>query len=149
MRIVDGGVMVLIPRWLPKDHPQVVQFVENGLKRLEGRTILNSKSIQISEERLLELVREWSARIGVQPGRIQMRQMYRKWGSCSKVGNITLNHALRCVPFHLAEYVVCHELVHIREFNHGKGFKTLMSQYMPDWQERDKELNKFIIVRPK
>ena len=77
----------------------------------------------------------------VRPKRVQFRDMTRKWGSCSTTTNITLNARLCWVAPRLAEYVVCHELAHLKEFGHGAGFQALMSQYMPDWHERERELN--------
>jgi predicted metal-dependent hydrolase len=148
MRMTTAGVLVLIPNWLKPDHPQVQHFIETGLKKLQGRTLLDEPVEQTSAEELKALVYKWAESVGVNPKRVQIRSMYRKWGSCSKTGSVTLNQSLLYVPPHLAEYVVCHELVHIREFNHGKGFKDLMSQLMPDWKERDKELDKYVILRP-
>lgn len=148
MRLTTSGLLVLIPRWMKPDHPQVQHFVAVGLKKLEGRIPLNTPHPQITPAELKDFVTLWSTRLGVAPKRLQMRQMYRKWGSCSRTGTITLNEALCFVPPHLAEYVVFHELVHLREFNHGAGFKALMSQHMPDWQARDKELNRYLILRP-
>ncbi|MEO8393656.1 MAG: M48 family metallopeptidase, partial [Chloroflexota bacterium] len=69
------------------------------------------------------------------------RDMYQKWGSCSSRGNITLNTALCHLPPDLAEYVVLHELVHLRVFNHSKEFKALMLIYMPDFVERESRLD--------
>ncbi|MCB9450309.1 MAG: M48 family metallopeptidase [Anaerolineaceae bacterium] len=86
------------------------------------------------------MVDEWSVRIGVQPKRVQFRTMTRKWGSCSSKNNVTLNQRLTWLPPRLAEYIVCHELVHLRELNHGPQFKALMTTYMPDWKSREQEL---------
>jgi hypothetical protein len=69
--------------------------------------------------------------------------MQRKWGSCSSRDNITLNASLTGIPPHLAEYVILHELVHLRVFNHGKDFKALMRQHMPDFRERERELDQY------
>jgi predicted metal-dependent hydrolase len=69
--------------------------------------------------------------------------MQRKWGSCSSRDNITLNSSLTWLPPDLAEYVILHELVHLRVFNHGKEFKALMSQHMPDWKTREKALDAY------
>jgi predicted metal-dependent hydrolase len=148
MRMTTAGVLVLIPRWLKPESPQVQQFIANGLKKLQGRTLLSKPEEKTSVEELKAWVWKWAALIGVEPKRIQIRAMYRKWGSCSKAGSITLNQSLLYVPPHLAEYVVCHELVHMIEFNHCKGFKELMSHHMPDWTARDKELDKYVILRP-
>ena len=90
------------------------------------------------------MVSYWAERIGAQPGRVQVRDMYQKWGSCSSKGNITLNTALCNLPRDLAEYVALHEVAHLLVFNHGKQFKVLMSAYMPDWREREKRLDNFL-----
>jgi predicted metal-dependent hydrolase len=101
-------------------------------------------SEQTSAKELRQMVRVWAKQLGVQPGRVQIRDMYQKWGSCSSRGSITLNTALCRVPRPLAEYVVLHELAHLRVFNHGKEFKALMTAHMPDWQERDKALDEML-----
>jgi predicted metal-dependent hydrolase len=79
----------------------------------------------------------------VDPGKISFRAMQRKWGSCSSRDNITLNSSLTWLPPHLAEYVILHELVHLRVFNHGKEFKAMMQQHMADWKAREKELDDY------
>lgn len=142
MRATRGGFEVFVPLSLKKDSPQVQRFIEEGLKKLANKVppVLPE---QTSPDELRALVRAWAARIGVEPGKITLRPMQRKWGSCSGRQNITLNTALTWVPRPLAEYVILHELAHLRVFNHGKDFKTLMSQHMPDWQARDRELNQY------
>jgi predicted metal-dependent hydrolase len=142
MKLTPVGVVVFIPRYLREDHPLVRAFIEQGLNKLGNRALPDSD--QTSPRQLRALVDEWAARIGVEPGRVQLRDMYRKWGSCSSAGNITLNTALCRVPRSLAEYVVCHELVHLKVFNHGKAFKAMMSDHMPDWREREQALSKIL-----
>jgi predicted metal-dependent hydrolase len=140
MKLTPGGIVVYIPRWLKEDSPQVRAFIEGGLKKLETESIPPLPPEQTSADELRAMVEEWAAIIGVQPKRISIRTMHRKWGSCSSRENITLNKTLCHVPRALAEYVVCHELVHLRIFNHSKEFKAMMSAYMPDWREREHEL---------
>ena len=69
--------------------------------------------------------------------------MQRKWGSCSRRGHITLNTALCWLPPRLAEYVVVHELAHLRVFNHSKDFKAVLAQHLPDWEARAGELRAY------
>ena len=142
MRAVRGGIEVYVPLWLKKDSPQVKRFIEQGMKELAGK-VPPPLPEQTSPDELRAMVQEWAVRVGVEPGRITLRPMQRKWGSCSRGTNITLNTSLTIVPRHLAEYVVLHELVHLRVFNHGKAFKAEMSKHMPDWAERDKELDDY------
>lgn len=142
MRAVRGGIEVYVPLWLKKDSPQVRRFIDEGIKKLADK-VPPTPPQQTSPDELRALVRVWAQRIGVEPGKITLRTMQRKWGSCSGRQNITLNTSLTWLPRPLAEYVILHELVHLRVFNHGKDFKALMSQHMPDWQARDQALDQY------
>ncbi|MBL8153446.1 MAG: M48 family metallopeptidase, partial [Anaerolineae bacterium] len=62
--------------------------------------------------------------------------------SCSSRENITLSTRLTGVPLRLAEYVVVHELVHLTVFNHGPDFKAAMTAWLPDWKDREQELDR-------
>ena len=142
MRAVRGGIEVYVPLWIKKDSRQVQQFIEQGMQQLADK-VLPPLPEQTSPDELRAMVHEWASRVGVEPGKITLRAMQRKWGSCSRGTNITLNTSLTGVPRHLAEYVILHELVHLRVFNHGKDFKAEMTRHMPDWAERDRELDQF------
>ncbi len=132
------GLVVFIPRWLKPNSPQVRAFIEEGIRKLGTPPPSTEQS---SDAEIRALVATWALRVGVVPGRVQLREMYQKWGSCSSRGNITLNTALCTLPRPLAEYVVLHELVHLRVFNHGKDFKALMAAHMPDYVEREQALD--------
>src|SRR5690554_3934944 len=122
MKRTPVGLVAFIPIWLKTDSPQVRAFIEEGVRKLG---IPPAASEQTSQKQLRGMVRQWARRLGVEPGRVQFRDMYRKWGSCSSRGNITLNSALCNLPPELAEYVVLHELVHLRVFNHGRDFHAM------------------------
>lgn len=81
--------------------------------------------------------RHWAARIGVKVSSIQLRHMRTKWASMSTAGRLTFNTDLLALPRELGEYVIVHELVHLLVPNHGRVFKSFMYAYMPDWQDRD------------
>lgn len=138
MKRTPVGLVVFIPMWLREDSPQVRSFIEEGMRKL-GKPPAAAE--QTSQKQLRALVRQWAKRLGVEPGRVQFRDMYQKWGSCSSRGNITLNSALCNLPPALAEYVILHELVHLRVFNHGKDFHALMALHMPDYAEREHALD--------
>lgn len=63
--------------------------------------------------------------------------MTRKWGSCSTAGNVTLAADLADQPPGFQDFVIAHELLHLRVPNHGKLFKALMTAHVPDWREHD------------
>lgn len=139
MRPVAGGLEVFIPHWMNENDPDVMAFIERGKAELEEH-VKPPPPYLTSESMMRAMVLHWSEIIGVSPGRVQFRTMYRKWGSCSRRGNITLATALFWLPPRLAEYVVLHELIHLIEFNHDTGFQRLMTRYMPDWRERRDEM---------
>ena len=84
--------------------------------------------------------RHWAERIGVKVPQIHLRQMKSKWASISTAGRLTLNTDLLHLPQKLGEFAIVHELVHLLVPNHGKVFKSFMHAYLPDWEERERQL---------
>lgn len=74
---------------------------------------------------------------------LALRRMRRRWGSCSRFGEITLNVDLVRLAPELIDYVIMHELCHIFEFNHGPRFYALQSQAVPDWRACEAWLKQF------
>lgn len=64
---------------------------------------------------------------------VSFRPMRRQWGSCSPLGRITLNRSLVQAPRECIDYVVLHELCHLREHNHARRFFRLLTSRMPRW----------------
>ncbi len=92
---------------------------------------------------LRDVVWYWADRIGVKVRQVHLRQMRRKWASISMNGRLTLNTDMLNLPEALTEFVIVHELVHLLVPNHGKLFKSFMSAYLPDWEERQNRLKSF------
>lgn len=87
------------------------------------------------------LVEAWEPIIGVKAGRLAFRNMTSRWGSCQPAtGRICINVRLALYPPECLEYVVVHELCHLRERGHGPAFKALMDRYLPDWRTRKAKL---------
>jgi hypothetical protein len=84
--------------------------------------------------------RHWAARMEVRLRQVHVCPMTTKWASMSTSGRLTLNSELLELPRAAGEYVIVHELVHLLAPNHGKVFKSFMSAYLPDWEEREKLL---------
>jgi predicted metal-dependent hydrolase len=82
---------------------------------------------------------------GVQYPELGFRTMKTRWGSCRANGRMTFNIRLVQVEPDLIDYVVLHELCHLRELNHSKAFYALMDQVLPDWRKRRERLNKSVI----
>ena len=88
-------------------------------------------------EGLRQRVEYWAERLRVGRPRVRVRDMTRKWGSCSTSGTITLATDLSSQDAGFQDFVIAHELLHLRVPNHGKLFKALMSVHVPDWRKHD------------
>jgi len=143
MRVTPTGIEVLIPVELDAESPRVQAFVEAGLQKLSD-PLLVAPSKQLSVADLRSRVMTWSERIGVAVRRVQVRVMRNKWASCSTNGTLTLSADLVELPMDLVDYIICHELVHLRVPNHGKGFRALMSCYISDWEDRERRLARWM-----
>lgn len=76
----------------------------------------------------------WAVKLRVNPRVIRVQEMRRKWGSCSSAGTVTLASDLVEQDERFQDYVVVHELLHVRFATHGRVFKALMSAHVPDWR---------------
>lgn len=72
--------------------------------------------------------------------RICIKNHKSRWGSCSKKGNLNFNYKIIHLPVELAEYIVVHELCHLKELNHSSRFWALVARAVPDYKERRKKL---------
>ena len=88
-------------------------------------------------EALRQRVEQWSERLRVPAPRVRVRDMTRKWGSCSTAGTITLATDLGNQEVEFQDFVIAHELLHLRVPNHGKLFKALMTAHVPGWRKQD------------
>jgi predicted metal-dependent hydrolase len=71
--------------------------------------------------------------------------MQKQWGSClTSDRKIQFNLQLSRVPLRCIEYIVVHELTHLKEHHHNKDFIFLLDNYLPDWRIRKRELDEFI-----
>ena len=82
-------------------------------------------------------VEYWAQRLSVRPRRVRIQPMTRKWGSCSTSGIVTLAADLADQDRDFQDFVIAHELLHLRVPNHGKLFKALMTAHLPDWKRYD------------
>lgn len=79
----------------------------------------------------------WAQRLSVRPRRVRIQHMTRKWGSCSISGIVTLAADLADQDSDFQNFVIAHELLHLRVPNHGKLFKALMTAHLPGWKKYD------------
>lgn len=94
-----------------------------------------------SSQEFKSRVRDWATRIGVEVVWLGVRPMRRKWASCSTNGHLNFNEELLTLPPRLQDYVIVHELLHLRVPNHGKLWKSLMRGYLGEWEAVREVLN--------
>jgi predicted metal-dependent hydrolase len=87
--------------------------------------------------RLRRRVDHWARRLNVVPRVVRIQSMVRKWGSCSSGGIITLADDLIDRSPEFQDFVIVHELLHLRVPNHGKLFKALMSVHVKNWRRQN------------
>jgi|688.fasta_scaffold192706_2 predicted metal-dependent hydrolase len=80
---------------------------------------------------------------GLQPPKIKIKQMSKRWGSCTTNGTIYLNPELIKASSRCIDYVMVHELCHLRIKNHSAAYYRFLKKMMPDWEERKQVLEKF------
>ena len=87
-----------------------------------------------------EKANKMSTRMGLKYDRLAIRGQKTRWGSCSQKGNLNFNWKLLMVPEPVIDYVIIHELAHLKEMNHTKRFWQLVEQYCPQWRNHRKWL---------
>ena len=75
-----------------------------------------------------------------------LRYMKNRWGSCTSKGTIFLNPVIFQLPSHCIEYIIMHELCHLKHHNHSRKFYQFLDTVMPEWQEHAQALDSFLQV---
>jgi predicted metal-dependent hydrolase len=134
--------------YLGEDYEVVVErrsssAVEDGKLRLAEHhvedtsvkraleTLYRRKAREIFEER----ADAFAEKMGVEYEQIEVRRQRTKWGSCSTNGTLGLNWRLLMAPLEIVDYIMIHELAHLREANHTDSFWSLVAEYDPDYEE--------------
>lgn len=92
------------------------------------------KSSLYPVQELKRRVNFWSVKLRVNPKVVRVQRMSRKWGSCSSAGTVCLADELLDKPPSFQDYVIVHELLHLRYPVHGRLFRAVMSAHMPEWR---------------
>jgi predicted metal-dependent hydrolase len=93
----------------------------------------------ISAENFKKLVMRFAKEIGVEPKEIHIRDMTRKWASCSTRGRLTFSTKLLKKPPRIRNEAIIHELLHLKYPNHGRMFKALLKIYLEKSLKKSKK----------
>lgn len=124
--------------WILRTVARMSKFKEPILGRGGKREYLAHKdtAFALAHSRLAHFNQTY----GFAVGKVSIRNQKTRWGSCSKKGNLNFNYKIALLPAHLCDYIIVHELCHLKEFNHGKKFWALMEQSLPNYVQLRREL---------
>jgi predicted metal-dependent hydrolase len=104
--------------------------------RLDARAVSEEEARRGARELVTMVVEEEAPALRVSYRRIEIRDQRTRWGSCSPRGTLCFNWRLVLAPFEVLDYVVVHELCHLREPNHSPRFWGLVATRRPGWREQ-------------
>ena len=152
----DGSVILRAPIFA--SNRQIEEFYYKNKAWLEKHIIENEKRMEESgscpaftddeikafkvraKQYVPQRVEYWAEIIGVKYNSVSIRAQKTRWGSCSSKGNLNFNCLLMLTDTEAIDYVVIHELCHIKELNHSKRFWSLVETYMPNYKEVQKRI---------
>ena len=124
----QGGLELFIPKSL-------VQNMEFAERQARVKDVLNAWYKEDARKFFKEKLDYYGVKMKVEYHDFRVKEQKTKWGSCSGKGNINLNWRLMMAPEQVINYVVIHELAHLRHPNHGPRFWQFVAMVMPDYME--------------
>lgn len=146
----DGNCVVTLPwrmgflsadEFIKKNAEWVLEKMK-AMKKI-GRNSLFARHDHVEYLKLKEHAREmvakrlekYNAVYGFKYKGVAIRNQKTRWGSCSSKGNLNFNYKILLLPQRHADYIIVHELCHLKEFNHSKRFWSLVSQTIPEYEK--------------
>ncbi len=157
----DAGVVVTVPYFMPESIFERFVKLKAGwildkLKYFKKLSLKPSLKVSNCEYKNLKLaaydfvkdkVEFWNRVYGFSYNRIGIKNQKTRWGSCSRKGNLNFNYKIIHLPEKLADYLVVHELCHLKEMNHGREFWNLVLKTQIDYKNLRKELLDIRLVK--
>ncbi|MSO57361.1 MAG: DUF45 domain-containing protein [Acidobacteria bacterium] len=143
----DGSVRVTLPRWGSRRHAE--RFVEQQQSWIERQrrkaeqhrdATVEHTPEQIADFRrraaaeLPDHLRRIAASHGLTVAKVSVRNQRWRWGSCSPAGHICLNWRLVLMPDFVRDYVLVHELMHLKRLDHSRAFWTMVADACPGYE---------------
>jgi predicted metal-dependent hydrolase len=123
----DGQCFYLPPRFPP----------------CEIKNVVISLYKQIAKQVLTDRTLAYAGEVGVMPTAVKVNSAKTRWGSCSSKSSINYSWRLIMAANEIIDYVIIHELAHIKELNHSPSFWAIVESVLPDYKKRQKKLKEF------
>ncbi|WP_070000795.1 M48 family metallopeptidase [Cellulosilyticum sp. I15G10I2] len=122
-RVVVDGNQLIIKLKEPESREETERLIEQFFKEQADSILTN-------------LTDYYADLIHVSYNKITIRNQKTRWGSCSSKGNISYNVKILCALEEMIAYIVLHEVMHLKHFNHGKAFWQEIAEIMPDYKDK-------------
>jgi hypothetical protein len=107
------------------------------------KSLIKASLWHLGQQYLEERLQYWARRCELSYNQVRVKDVKTRWGSCSSKQNINLNWHLIMLPPQLTDYVLVHELMHLRELNHSPAFWRWVEAYCPHWQSARDEIRHY------
>ena len=149
-RTSDATIVSIVQEridWIQKQQRQMAKRMELQANQVADSDIDWKEADRQLRQSIAELLPKWESITGLKCSTWQIRKMKTRWGSCNvKTRKIWFNLHLAKTNTRCLEYIILHELLHIKIANHGAKFKEHMDYYMPSWRGIQKELKQYILI---
>lgn len=147
----DLKIVVRSPKGISKkviekfvsDHTDWIKSQIEKLKALpslpQSDDDINALKLK-TKEIIAQRIDVYSKLMNLKPERVSISSAKKRFGSCSSKGNLNFSFRLALYPVEAIDYVIVHELAHLKEMNHSKRFWKIVEKYLPDYKERQKLL---------
>ena len=132
----QGGIAALAFGGLDTIEPRPGALSVGGRNPKDRLSAIERWYRREARSRIEAAVERESERLGLYPSRVTIRDQRTRWGSCSTSGTLSFNWRLVIGPVAALDYVVVHELIHLRHHNHSRQFWDALTEAMPDWKPR-------------
>ncbi len=128
--------------WIKKHLQKLEDLKSNYKSPIRDLSLINRNTAKAA---LIHKLESLARKHGFKYNQVFIKNQRTIWGSCSHKNNINLNYKLYILPDELHEYVILHELLHLKIKNHSKDFWNELSRYCPDYKKLKKELKHYRI----
>lgn len=135
-----------IERFVTKNEEWIISATEKKRAQLEKYNLSQAELNKLKEKArtlLPDKVKYYSNLMGLTPTGVKITSAKKRFGSCNGKNSLCFSCYLMLYPDEAIDYVVVHELAHIKHHNHSREFYNLISQYLPDYKQREKLLKKY------
>ncbi len=151
----DATIVLTLPWWVPKKMGKVFvdskrQWILKQIKDIELKT--KDKKLRTREDyiknkekaRVLitERLKYFNQYYNLKYNRISIRDTKTRWGSCSSNANLNFSYKLLFLPNDVSDYIIVHELCHLKEMNHSRDFWNLVAEAIPNHRKLRSDIRK-------